>query len=87
MIKGKTSTGFEFELEDEVLDDYELLENLQKTDDGDTRCIIKVVDSLLGEEQKKRLKDHVRSEKGRVSAKRLVDEVTEIFKSCNTGKN
>lgn len=87
MLKGKTSSGFEFELEDEVLDDYELLENLRKVDEGDNGCLIKVVDQLLGEEQKKRLKEHVRTEKGRVSAKKLLEEVSEIFQSCNAGKN
>ena len=35
MFTGKTSSGFEFSLQDEVLDDYELLETLQDIDDGD----------------------------------------------------
>lgn len=87
MIEGKTSSGFAFELDDDVLDDYELLEDLQKVDEGDNSRIIKVVDTLLGEEQKERLKDHVRSEKGRVSAKRLLEEVSEIFQASNAGKN
>lgn len=87
MIKGKTSSGFAFELDDDVLDDYDLLEDLQKVDEGDNSRIIKVVDTLLGEKQKERLKDHVRSEKGRVSAKRLLEEVSEIFQSSNAGKN
>lgn len=87
MITGKTSTGFEFVLEEDVLDDYELLENLKKADDGDGSCLIEVVDQLLGEKQKNRLKDHVRTEKGRVSAKRLLEEISEIFQSCNAGKN
>lgn len=87
MLRGKTTSGFEFELEDEVLDDYELLESLRKVDEGDNGCLIKVVDQLLGEEQKKMLKEHVRTEKGRVSAKKLLEEVSEIFQSCNAGKN
>ena len=87
MIKGKTSSGFEFELDDDVLDDYELLENLQKVDEGEESRMIKVVDILLGEKQKERLKDHVRTEKGRVPAKRLLEEVSEIFQSSNAGKN
>ena len=35
MFTGKTRSGFEFSLQDEVLDDYELLETLQDIDDGD----------------------------------------------------
>ncbi len=87
MIKGKTSSGFEFELEDEVLDDYDLLESLQKADEGDAGSMLRVVDILLGEEQKRKLKDHVRSDKGRVSAKALFAVVEEIFQACKEGKN
>ena len=34
-MKGKTSSGFEYELDEAALDDYELLETLQDIDDGD----------------------------------------------------
>lgn len=87
MLKGKTSSGFEFELEDEVLDDFDLLESLQRADEGDTGSMLRVVDILLGEEQKGKLKDHVRSDKGRVSAKALFAVVGEIFQACKEGKN
>lgn len=87
MIKGKTATGFEFELDEEVLDDYELLEALNKIDKGNGECAVDMVDRLLGEQQKEKLKEHVRAENGRVSTKILMTEVGEIFKSCNAGKN
>lgn len=87
MLQGTTTTGFAFELEEEVLDDYELLEALRSLDKGDGQCVIDVVDRLLGEKQKEKLKDHIRNEKGRVSVKRLMDEVAEIFHACNAGKN
>lgn len=87
MIRGKTKSGFEFELEDDVLDDYELLEAFQRIDEGHGEKSVTLVDRLLGEEQKQKLKDHVRSEKGRVSVKRLMEEVAEILTSCNAGKN
>lgn len=87
MIKGKTPTGFEFELDDDALDDYDLLETLQKADEGDGSAAIKVVEMLLGEKQKEKLKDHVRSEKGKVSANALFKEIGEIFRACKEGKN
>lgn len=87
MVRGKTSSGFEFQLEDEVLDDYELLEVLHKIDEGNNGLITEMVDRLLGEEQRDKLKDHVRTEKGKVSAKRLLEEVMEIFKASDAGKN
>ena len=35
MVKGITESGFEFELDEEILDDYELLESLCDIDNGD----------------------------------------------------
>lgn len=87
MIKGTTKTGFEFELEDEVLDDYELLEILAEVDQGNYGLITKMVTLLLGEEQKEALKVHIRANSKRVSAKKLLDEVTEIFQASNSLKN
>lgn len=87
MIRGKTTSGFEYELEEELLDDYELLESLCEIDEGNGEEIVAVVKKLLGEEQKNRLKEHIRTEKGRVSAQRLFEEVSEILKSNDTGKN
>lgn len=87
MIKGITSTGFEFELEEDVLDDYELLEILTKVDEGNYGLVTKMVDILLGEEQKELLKNHIRAKSGRVSAKKMMEEVSEIFQSSNSLKN
>lgn len=87
MVKGKTESGFEYELEDDILDDYELLELLHKVDGGDSGLIVDMVDKLLGTEQKNRLKDHIRNEAGKVSAKLLLKEVSEILSSNNPGKN
>ena len=87
MITGTTSTGFAFELEDDVFDDYELLEVLKEIDEGNEEHVVTMVDILLGEEQKKLLKEHVRNEKGKVSVTRIMEEVTEIFNLCNEGKN
>ena len=87
MVRGTTESGFAFEIEDEILDDYELLELLCQIDEGETTLTIKMVDKLLGEEQKERLKEHVRAKSGRVSAKRLLTEVMEIFNATSEGKN
>ena len=87
MVKGKTKSGFEFEVDEEILDDYEFLEILCKIDEGEVSLTIKMVDTLLGEEQKERLKKHIRYESGRVSAKKLLAEVMEIFQETKEGKN
>ena len=87
MIRGKTESGFEYEIDEEILDDYDFLELLCQIDEGETSLTIKMVDKLLGSEQKERLKDHVRTERGRVSAKRLITEMMEIFKAKKKRKN
>ena len=87
MFTGKTSTGFEFSLEDEALDDYELLETLQEIDEGDYGKTTKMVTMLLGPQQRDALKEHVRGENGRVSSQKLLSEVMEIFESKNKAKN
>ena len=60
MIKGETKTGFKFEIEEEVLDDYELLETLVDADNGNNMALFSVIDMVLGDEQKKALKEHLR---------------------------
>ena len=87
MLRGQTKSGFVFEINEAVLDDYEFLELLCQIDEGEVSLTIKMVDSLLGREQKERLKQHVKAETGRVSAKRLLAEVMEIFEATKEGKN
>lgn len=87
MLTGKTKSGFEFKINEEILDDYDFLELLCKIDEGETTLVIKMVDHLLGTEQKEKLKEHVRTEAGRVSAKKLLEETMEIFNATKEGKN
>lgn len=87
MIEGITESGFEFALEDDALDDYELLEILQEVDSGDALKITEAAKLLLGEKQLKELKEHIKGDGKRVSAKKMISSISEIMKSCNKGKN
>ena len=80
MLKGKTQSGFEFEVPDESLNNYDMIEVLA---DVDTNALLlpKLVKMLLGAEQAKRLTDHVRTEKGNVPLDAISVEIMEIFKS------
>ena len=69
------------------LDDYELLEELREIDKGNTSLIVDVIEKIIGSEQKEQLKKHVRDETGRVSIKRMVDEIGEILRGNQQGKN
>ena len=87
MITGITESGFNFEIEEEAIDDYELFENLCAIDNGDISKIPIVADGYLGKEQLKRLKEHCRNENGRISTTKMIDEITQIMLNCKTGKN
>jgi len=78
MIKGKTSSGFEFTIDEEIKDDLELLEKTVKLEQGDMSALADVIESMLGVDGKKALYDHCRSEKGRVSAQKVFTELEEI---------
>jgi hypothetical protein len=70
MFTGKTKSGFEFEVDPEVVKDIEFLELLGEAE-GNPLKFGKMLDALFGKEQKKRLYDHVRNESGRA----LIDDV------------
>ena len=83
MIKGTTKSGFDYTVQEEALDDYELLEELYPQ----AVAFIDAIEKIIGPEQKEQLKEHVRDEAGRVSIKRMFDEVGEILRGNQEGKN
>lgn len=87
MIKGKTVSGFAYNIDDGALDDYELLETLCKVDKGEYGLMPEVIERLLGEEQRDLLKKHCTKESGRVSASMMMSEITEILQSQPKVKN
>ena len=80
MIKGTTSSGFEFTISEDIKNDYELVENLGELEDNPL-ILGKIVNQILGKGQTARLKDHVRNEKGIVPTDRMTQEIIEIFKN------
>ena len=80
MIKGKTKSGFEYEISKDVVNDYELVENLAELEENPL-LLGKIVNQILGKEQTARLKDHVRNEKGIVPTDKMTQEIIEIFKN------
>lgn len=77
MRKGVTKSGFEFEIDEEEINDIEFIELIAAAE-KDLAQFPAVLDRLLGEEQKKRLYDHVRDEKGHVPWQKVEAEVQEI---------
>lgn len=85
-MKGKTKSGFAYTLRDGFADDMELLELLVEMDDGNASVLPKVLTRLLGEDQKKKLYDHCRTEDGRVPMSAVAEEVAQIFAAQNATK-
>lgn len=78
MIEGITKTGFIYEIEEDRLYNYELIELLEEVDSS-ALALPKVVNILLGKEQAEELKDHVRSKDGIVAVDKMAEELQEIF--------
>ena len=87
MVNGTTTAGFEFELDEKVLDNMELVDALAESEENPA-AISRVCLLLLGKAQRSRLYDHLRSPDGRVPLKQVTASVVEIFKACGSpGKN
>jgi len=82
MEKGTTKSGFEFEIDESVFDDWDLLERLNAIDKGNTAIVVDVATDILGQEQLDRLKDHLRSDTGKLTITAMTDAIGEIFEAC-----
>ena len=82
MLKGTTKSGFEYEVSDEAMNNFELIEVLAEVDTNPLQ-LPRLVKMLLGDEQKKKLADHLRTESGTVPLDAISVEIMEIFQSGN----
>lgn len=80
MITGKTKSGFEFEISENIGDDWEMLKFMTKIrESNDILSLPVLVEHVLGAEQAKALEEHCRAEDGHVSTERLSEEFFDIF--------
>lgn len=85
MVKGKTRSGFEFEVAEDIANDMELFEALCDWDAGDPKAVVPVCRIVLGE-QKKALYDHLKAIYGRVPMDKAAEEIEDIFTALKDGK-
>ena len=84
-MKGKTSSGFEFDVEEKALDDYRLVKDLRAISKGDGGLIVDVTERLLGVDQEEALMKHVENlNDGKYSASAMVAEIRDIFEELKT---
>ncbi|WP_294526381.1 hypothetical protein [uncultured Allofournierella sp.] len=87
MLKGKTKSGFAFEIQDERLNNMELLDALTELDAGDSTRISQVLKMLFSSEEKRALYEHLRTPAGTVPIEAVAAELEEIFASGQQAKN
>lgn len=85
-MKGITKSGFEWDIDVQKLDDWEILEQLSDMEEGNMLSAPKFLKKLLGGHSKE-LVEHCRQEDGVVPTKKVLDEVFDIFGSLKEGKN
>ena len=85
MVKGVTSSGFAFEVSEDIGNDMELFEALCDLEDGKVTAIMPVFRKVLGD-QKQALYDHLREKDGRVPMDKAQEEILEIFNAIRDGK-
>lgn len=85
MLKGTTSSGFGYEIDPSVGNDYRVLDAISDaqygTDSEKVMASVRLTNLVLGKEGKRRLFNHLAEEGGRVPTEKVVHEITEIFKA------
>lgn len=87
MVTGTTKSGFAYEIEAEVFDDWDTLDLIGKIQNGDKFAIFDLIKRILGDEQTNRLKDHIRTPSGRVPISKANEEVFEILSAQIPGNS
>lgn len=78
MKQGKTNSGFEFEVDENAINDMEIIDAFVEIQDGNPAAYNTVVKKLFTPEQKKALYDHVRTD-GRVPLDKLAVEINDVL--------
>jgi|SRR5690625_3688100 len=77
-LKGTTESGFEYVVEKETLDDWELFEMMSEMEERPF-LLNNIITTLLGKKQKEKLKDHLRNENGKIPMQEMGKVLEEIF--------
>lgn len=87
-VTGKLENGFEYEIDNAILNDMEILDGLSDAQSDNPLALSKVIKKLLGEEQRSKLYDIVRKEDGTVPIEEVTQCIVDIFQSIgDEGKN
>lgn len=88
MINLKTKVGFVVKINEEMLDDWELIELIDEIASGENPlAMIGVCKKLLGDKQYANLKNYLKRKEGMVKTSTMSDIILEIFNSNKELKN
>ena len=87
MKKGKLENGFEYEVNEDVLDDMELLDAMAEAEEDPLKISV-ISKKVLGTGQRKRLYDHLRRQDGTVPVEDASQAIVDILMDLGEdGKN
>ncbi len=87
MITGKTTSGFEFSVQEKSLNDYRLLKVLRQIDKGRADYMVDAVGILLGDDQADRLEQFIQKRDGEVTTSAMAEGFSEIIRAVSALKN
>ena len=87
-MKGKLTCGFDYEIDEAVLDDIEFLELLAAADENPLK-LPALLSMLLGDEGKRGLYEALKADDGRTHTSDVMDAALEIIENFpgDAGKN
>lgn len=86
MINLKTKVGFVVKINEELIDDWELIELIDGIEENPL-AMIRVCKKLLGDKQYANLKNYLKRKEGMVKTSTMSDIIIEIFNSNKELKN
>lgn len=75
----KLSNGFEIQIDEAALHDWDFVEAVCDVDRGNTTAMPAMFTAMLGEKQKKALVAHIRATTGTCTVEQMSDALVEIF--------
>ncbi len=87
MIQGKTKSGFEFYVRENIGRDYRFVKSLSEVMDGKLNSTPLVFEKVLGPDQTEKLTQHIEEKVGWADVEEMTAELIEILQSSIETKN
>lgn len=91
MVKGKTKTGFKFEVDERVLEDWRLILNIERAESENltekVKGVTELVHLLLGNNETKLMEHIAKRNDGFVPTDEIISELASIISNTKELKN